>query len=75
VIKRSVSKVSKAEETERDVMLTNDPCHLSGLSRNILNIQCFRKQPFQCFSSREDFFKIKIFMGREKMESNSGEKS
>lgn len=73
-IQRSGSEVSKAEETEKDVTLTNDPCHLSGLSRNILNIHCFRKQPFHCFSFREDFFKIKIFVGAEKVENSSEEK-
>lgn len=74
VIKTSGSKVFEAEETEKDVTLTSDPCHLAGLSRNILNIWCFRKQPFWCFSSREEFFKIKIFVDRQKMESNSEEK-
>lgn len=73
-IKRSGSKVSKAEENEKDVTLANDPRHLSGLSRNILNIHCFRKQTFWSFSLRQDLFKIKIVVAQEKLEKNSEEK-
>lgn len=63
-IKRSGSKVSKAEEPEKDMALTNDPCHLSALSRNTLIIQCFSH--FGASHLEKTFFKIKSFVSREK---------